>query len=171
MASAKKLVTDPFSDNNPITVQALGVCSALAVTVSLQPAVVMTLALTFVVTASNLIISLLRKVIPGGIRMIVEMAIIASLVIVADQLLKAYLYDVSKELSVFVGLIITNCIVMGRAEAFALQNPPKASLLDGLGNGVGYGIILISVAAIREFLDLEQFMELKFYPKHIWVMA
>ena len=165
MASAKKLVTDPFSDNNPITVQALGVCSALAVTVSLQPAVVMTLALTFVVTASNLIISLLRKVIPGGIRMIVEMAIIASLVIVADQLLKAYLYDVRKELSVFVGLIITNCIVMGRAEAFALQNPPKASLLDGLGNGVGYGIILISVAAIREFFGFGTIYGIKILPE------
>ena len=130
----------------------------------------MTLALTFVVTASNLIISLLRKVIPGGIRMIVEMAVIASLVIVTDQLLKAYLFDVSKQLSVFVGLIITNCIVMGRTEAFALQNPPKASLLDGLGNGVGYGIILISVAAVREFLDSELSTGSKFYRKRIWVM-
>lgn len=165
MASAKKLVTDPFSDNNPITVQALGVCSALAVTVSLQPAIVMTLALTFVVTASNLIISLLRKVIPSGIRMIVEMAVIASLVIVTDQLLKAYLFDISKQLSVFVGLIITNCIVMGRAEAFALQNPPKASLLDGLGNGVGYGIILISVAAVREFFGFGTLYGFKILPE------
>lgn len=152
MPSNKKILTDPFSDNNPISVAALGVCSALAVTVKLDTAVVMTLALTFVVTSSNLIISLLRKVIPGGIRMIVEMAIIASLVIIADQLLKAYLFDLSKQLSVFVGLIITNCIVMGRAEAFALQNGPKASILDGLGNGIGYGWILIAVAGVREFL-------------------
>lgn len=152
MASPKKLLMDPFSDNNPITVQVLGICSALAVTVKLETAVVMALALTSVVTLSNVVISLLRNVIPSGIRMIVEMAVIASLVIIADQLLRAYLFDISKQLSVFVGLIITNCIVMGRAEAFALQNPPKESLIDGLGNGIGYGIILIAVAAIRELL-------------------
>ncbi|HEY5621020.1 MAG TPA: NADH:ubiquinone reductase (Na(+)-transporting) subunit D [Pontiella sp.] len=152
MGASKKLLMDPFSDNNPITVQVLGICSALAVTVKLDTAIVMTLALTSVVTLSNLVISLLRNVIPSGIRMIVEMAVIASLVIIADQLLKAYLFDISKQLSVFVGLIITNCIVMGRAEAFALQNPPKASLLDGLGNGIGYGIILIAVAGIRELV-------------------
>ena len=150
MASNKKILFDPFSDNNPISVAALGVCSALAVTVKLETAVVMTLALTFVVTGSNLIVSLLRKHIPGGIRMIVEMSIIASLVIAVDQLLQAYLFDLSKQLSVFVGLIITNCIVMGRAEAFALQNGPKESILDGLGNGVGYGWILIAVAGVRE---------------------
>ena len=146
MAAAKKLLMDPFSDNNPITVQVLGICSALAVTVKVDTAIVMTLALTSVVTLSNLVISLLRNVIPSGIRMIVEMAVIATLVIIADQLLQAFLFDISKQLSVFVGLIITNCIVMGRAEAFALQNPPGASLLDGLGNGLGYGIILIAVA-------------------------
>jgi Na+-transporting NADH:ubiquinone oxidoreductase subunit D len=152
MGAAKKLLMDPFSDNNPITVQVLGICSALAVTVKVETAIVMTLALTAVVTLSNMVISLLRNVIPNGIRMIVEMAVIASLVIIADQLLRAYLFDISKQLSVFVGLIITNCIVMGRAEAFALQNPPGASLLDGLGNGLGYGIVLIAVASIREVL-------------------
>jgi len=151
-SASKKMLMDPFSDNNPITVQVLGICSALAVTVKLDTAVVMTLALTSVVTLSNVVISLLRNIIPPGIRMIVEMAVIASLVIIADQLLKAFLFDISKQLSVFVGLIITNCIVMGRAEAFALQNPPGASFLDGFGNGIGYGIILIAVAAIREFL-------------------
>ncbi|QBG47032.1 NADH:ubiquinone reductase (Na(+)-transporting) subunit D [Verrucomicrobia bacterium S94] len=151
-SAAKKILMDPFSDNNPITVQVLGICSALAVTVKLDTAIVMTLALTSVVSLSNLVISLLRNVIPAGIRMIVEMAVIASLVIIADQLLKAYLFDISKQLSVFVGLIITNCIVMGRAEAFALQNGPKESLLDGLGNGLGYGIILITVAALRELI-------------------
>ena len=151
-SAAKKLLMDPFSDNNPVTIQVLGICSALAVTVKVDTAIVMTLALTSVVTLSNFVISLLRNVIPSGIRMIVEMAVIATLVIIADQLLRAYLYDISKQLSVFVGLIITNCIVMGRAEAFALQNPPKESLLDGLGNGLGYGIVLITVASIREIL-------------------
>jgi Na+-transporting NADH:ubiquinone oxidoreductase subunit D len=165
MASAKKLLMDPFSDNNPITVQVLGICSALAVTVKVDTAVVMTLALTSVVTLSNLLISLLRNVIPSGIRMIVEMAIIATLVIIADQLLQAYLFDISKQLSVFVGLIITNCIVMGRAEAFALQNPPGASLLDGLGNGLGYGIILIAVASLREFLGFGSWFGLKILPE------
>ncbi len=164
MASSKKLLMDPFSDNNPITVQVLGICSALAVTVKVDTAIVMTLALTAVVTLSNFVISLLRNVIPGGIRMIVEMAVIATLVIIADQLLQAYLFDISKQLSVFVGLIITNCIVMGRAEAFALQNPPGASLLDGLGNGLGYGIILIAVASIREFLGFGSWLGFKILP-------
>ena len=161
---------DPFSDNNPISVAALGVCSALAVTVKLETAVVMTLALTFVVTLSNLIISLLRKHIPGGIRMIVEMSIIASLVIVADQLLQAYLFDLSKQLSVFVGLIITNCIVMGRAEAFALQNGPKESILDGLGNGIGYGWILIAVAAVRELFGFGELFGFKIF-NHDWLIG
>jgi Na+-transporting NADH:ubiquinone oxidoreductase subunit D len=165
MAVAKKLLMDPFSDNNPITVQVLGICSALAVTVKIDTAIVMTLALTSVVTLSNLVISLLRNVIPSGIRMIVEMAIIASLVIIADQLLKAYMFDISKQLSVFVGLIITNCIVMGRAEAFALQNPPWPSLLDGLGNGIGYGIILIAVATIREFLGFGSLLNFRVLPE------
>ena len=129
MASAKKLLSDPFLDNNPITVQVLGICSALAVTVQVNTAIVMAIALTAVVTLSNLMISLLRNVIPNTIRMIVEMAVIATLVIIADQLLKAFFFDISKQLSVFVGLIITNCIVMGRAEAFALQNPPELHCL------------------------------------------
>jgi Na+-transporting NADH:ubiquinone oxidoreductase subunit D len=166
MASqAKKLLMDPFSDNNPITVQVLGICSALAVTVKVDTAIVMTLALTAVVSLSNFVISLLRHVIPSGIRMIVEMAVIASLVIVADQLLRAFLFDISKQLSVFVGLIITNCIVMGRAEAFALQNPPKESLLDGLGNGLGYGIILIAVASIREILGFGKWLGFSVLPE------
>ena len=170
MPSNKKILFDPFSDNNPISVAALGVCSALAVTVKLETAVVMTLALPFVVTLSNLIISLLRKHIPGGIRMIVEMSIIASLVIVADQLLQAYLFDLSKQLSVFVGLIITNCIVMGRAEAFALQNGPKESILDGLGNGIGYGWILIAVAAVRELFGFGELFGFKIF-NHDWLIG
>ncbi|MDF7799173.1 NADH:ubiquinone reductase (Na(+)-transporting) subunit D [Pontiellaceae bacterium B1224] len=157
-SAAKKLLMDPFSDNNPITIQVLGICSALAVTVKVDTAIVMTLALTAVVSLSNFVISLMRNVIPSGIRMIVEMAVIATLVIIADQLLRAFLFDISKQLSVFVGLIITNCIVMGRAEAFALQNPPKASLLDGLGNGLGYGIVLIAVASIREILGFGKWL-------------
>ncbi|MDF7809335.1 NADH:ubiquinone reductase (Na(+)-transporting) subunit D [Pontiellaceae bacterium B12219] len=157
-SAAKKLLMDPFSDNNPITIQVLGICSALAVTVKVDTAIVMTLALTAVVSLSNFVISLMRNVIPSGIRMIVEMAVIATLVIIADQLLRAFLFDISKQLSVFVGLIITNCIVMGRAEAFALQNPPKDSFLDGLGNGLGYGIVLIAVASIREILGFGKWL-------------
>ena len=137
MANVKKIIMDPLSDNNPITVQMLGICSALAVTVQLKTAFTMSIAVTAVLSCSNLIISLLRNVIPPKIRMIVEMVVIASLVIVVDQILQAFAYEVSKELSVFVGLIITNCIVMGRAEAFAMSNPPKESFLDGIGNGLG----------------------------------
>ncbi len=150
MAKTKDILLDPLSDNNPITIQILGICSALAVTVKMDTAAVMCIALTAVLTLSNFIISLLRKVTPSRIRMIVEMAVIASLVIVADQFLRAFLFDVSRQLSVFVGLIITNCIVMGRAEAYALQNPPGPSMLDGLGNGLGYGLILMLVATGRE---------------------
>ncbi len=150
MAKMRKIVTDPLVDNNPVTWQVLGVCSALAVTTQVKTAIVMSLALTIVLCCSNVAISLLRKMIPNKIRMIVELCVIATLVILADQILKAFMYDVSKQLSVFVGLIITNCIVMGRAEAYALQNPPLKSLLDGLGNGLGYSIVLILVAAIRE---------------------
>jgi Na+-transporting NADH:ubiquinone oxidoreductase subunit D len=148
----KQIIVDPLSDNNPITIQILGICSALAVTVKMETAAVMALALTTVVACSNLAISLMRKIIPARIRMIVEMCVIASLVIIADQFLRAYLFDVSRQLSVFVGLIITNCIVMGRAEAFALQNPPWHSFLDGIGNGLGYSIILLLVGSIREIL-------------------
>lgn len=152
MSKTKAIILDPLSDNNPITIQVLGICSALAVTVKMETAIVMCVALTVVLTLSNTVISLLRTVIPSQIRMIVEMSVIASLVVLTDQVLKAYLYDISTQLSVFVGLIITNCIVMGRAEAFALQNPPYLSFLDGLGNALGYSAILIIVASIREVL-------------------
>ena len=147
-----KLLKDPLNDNNPITVQVLGICSALAVTVQLKPAIVMAISVTLVVAASNFIVSLLRNLIPNRIRIIVQLVIVAALVILVDLTLKAYAYDVSKQLSVFVGLIITNCIVMGRLEAFALANKPWKSLLDGLGNGAGYGFILVVVSFVREFL-------------------
>ncbi|MDX5595547.1 NADH:ubiquinone reductase (Na(+)-transporting) subunit D [Pseudovibrio sp. SPO723] len=148
--SKKKMLLDPLVDNNPITLQVLGICSALAVTSSLQVALVMSLAVTSVVALSNFSISLIRNQIPSSIRIIVQMVIIASLVILVDQILKAYLYEISKTLSVFVGLIITNCIVMGRAEAFAMKNPPIPSLIDGLGNGLGYSLILLLVGFVRE---------------------
>ena len=141
-----------MSDNNPITLQVLGICSALAVTVQVNTALVMSLAVIAVLAISNVAISLLRNLIPSKIRIIVELAVVATLVILVDQVLKAYLYDISKKLSVFVGLIITNCIILGRAEAFALQNKPWPSFLDGLGNGLGYAAILIIVAIGREFL-------------------
>ena len=147
-----KLLSDPMNDNNPISVQVLGICSALAITVQLKPAIVMAIAVVFVTTFSNLIVSLLRNLIPGRIRIIVQLMVVAALVILVDQILKAYAYDVSKELSVFVGLIITNCIIMGRLEAFALANKPWRSILDGLGNGAGYGAILIVIAFFRELL-------------------
>lgn len=146
----KSQLVDPLIDNNPITLQVLGICSALAVTSSLNVAFVMALAVTLVTGFSSMFISMLRNQIPGSIRIIVQMVIIASLVIVVDQLLKAYAYEISKTLSVFVGLIITNCIVMGRAEAFAMKNPPVDSFIDGIGNGLGYGAILMTVGVIRE---------------------
>ncbi|MDO5054262.1 NADH:ubiquinone reductase (Na(+)-transporting) subunit D [Pasteurella oralis] len=155
MADTKKLkglLLSPIMDNNPIALQILGICSALAVTTKLETAVVMTLAVTFVTAFSNLFISLIRNYIPNSVRIIVQMAIIASLVILVDQILRAYAYGLSKQLSVFVGLIITNCIVMGRAEAFAMKSRPLESLVDGIGNGLGYGAILISVAFIRELI-------------------
>lgn len=144
------LIKLPFSKNNPITVQVLGVCSCLAVTAQLKPAVVMALSVTVVVMLANLIISLMRNTIPPRIRIIVQLVVVSMLVVLVDQVLKAYLYDVSKQLSVFVGLIITNCIVMGRLEAFAMTNKPWPSLLDGLGNGLGYSVILIALGFIRE---------------------
>jgi len=147
-----KAFSEPLIKSNPVFIQMLGICSALAVTVQLKTAIVMALSLTFVLAFSNLIISMLRKVIPRNIRMIVELSVIATLVILADEVLRAFLYDISKQLSVFVGLIITNCIVMGRAETFALGNPPGLSFLDGLGNGAGYGSVLVAVAFIRELL-------------------
>ena len=151
MAQTKRdLLVDPMVDNNPITLQVLGICSALAVTSSMQVSFVMALAVTFVTAFSSMFISMLRNHIPGSIRIIVQMVIIASLVIVVDQILKAYAYQISKTLSVFVGLIITNCIVMGRAEAFAMKNPPIPSFIDGIGNGLGYGLILMLVGFVRE---------------------
>ncbi|MCP4092619.1 MAG: NADH:ubiquinone reductase (Na(+)-transporting) subunit D [Planctomycetes bacterium] len=148
----KEVLLGPIHFQNPITLHVLGICSALAVTTKLETALVMSAALTFVLVGSNVVISLLRNKIPGSIRVITQLAIIASLVIVADQVMKAYLFGVSKQLSVFVGLIITNCIVMGRAEAFAMANPPFKSFLDGLGNSMGYAAILIIVAGLRELL-------------------
>jgi Na+-transporting NADH:ubiquinone oxidoreductase subunit D len=154
MFSAKnlKLFTAPLSKDNPITVQVLGICSALAVTVKLKPAIVMAISVTIVTAFSNLVIAALRQYIPDRIRIIVQLVVIATMVIIVDQILKAYAFDVSKQLSVFVGLIITNCILMGRLEAFAMANKPWPSFIDGLGNGAGYGIILIIVAFFRELL-------------------
>jgi len=149
---AFKVFFTPIWESNPVSGQILGICSALAVTVQLKTAIVMSLALTFVLAFSNLSVSLIRKLIPRNIRIIVELTIIATLVICADQVLKAFLYDISKQLSIFVGLIITNCIILGRAETYALGNPPVLSMLDGIGNGLGYSQILITVAAIRELL-------------------
>ncbi len=148
----RKLISDPLNDNNPITVQVLGVCSALAITVQLKPAIVMALSVLAVLSVANVIISLLRNLIPSRIRIIVQLMVIAALVILVDEVLEAYVYDVSKELSVFVGLIITNCIIMGRLEAFGMANGPWKSFLDGLGNAFGYGWILIVVAFFRELL-------------------
>ncbi|NOQ81545.1 MAG: NADH:ubiquinone reductase (Na(+)-transporting) subunit D [Methylophaga sp.] len=148
----KAAVYDPLIDNNPITLQVLGVCSALAVTTNMMAALIMSIALTTVTAFSSAIISSIRNHIPSSIRIIVQMTIIASLVIIVDQLLKAYAYEASKQLSVFVGLIITNCIVLGRAEAYAMKNPPAMSFLDGIGNGLGYSLILMAVAFFRELL-------------------
>lgn len=150
MATPREVLVDPLFNNNPIALQVLGICSALAVTVNMSTTVVMCLAVIFVTTLSNVGVSLVRNRVPTNIRIIVQMTIIASLVIVVDQVLQAYAYDISKSLSVFVGLIITNCIVMGRAEAFAMQNGPWLSALDGLGNALGYSVILLGVALIRE---------------------
>ena len=151
-SSAKHVLFDPLFENNPIALQVLGICSALAVTTKLETSIVMAGAVTFVVAFSNLFVSMLRNHIPSAIRIIVQLTIIASLVIVIDQILKAYLFGISKQLSVFVGLIITNCIVMGRAEGYAMQNPPLLSFIDGIGNGLGYSAILLVTAVIRELL-------------------
>ena len=149
---SKNTIVDPLMANNPIGLQVLGICSALAVTLRIDTAVVMTLAVITVLSISNTVISLLRSMIPSKVRIIVQLSIIASMVILTDLILQAYMYDISKELTVFVSLIITNCIIMGRAEAFAMQNGPWKSFLDGLGNGMGYGLILIAVAFFRELL-------------------
>ena len=150
--SPRDVLVDPIFNNNPIALQVLGICSALAVTTKMDTALVMTAAVVAVLIASNFFISALRNHIPTNIRIIVQLTIIASLVIVVDEVLKAYLFEISQQLSVFVGLIITNCIIMGRAEAYAMQNPPGLSVVDGLGNGLGYGAILIGTAAVREVL-------------------
>jgi len=167
----KKLLSDPLDDNNPITVQVLGICSALAITVQLKPAIVMTMSVIFVMAASNVIISILRNLIPNRIRIIVFLVVISSLVALVDQFLKAYAYDVSKELSIFIGLIVTNCIVMGRLEAFALGNGVWKSFLDGIGNAIGYGIILILVAFFRELLGSGNLMGYQVIPDFIYEMG
>lgn len=160
----KKVLFDPIINNNPITLQVLGICSALAVTSKMETAVVMSLAVTLVVAFADLAISAIRNTIPSSIRIIVEMTIIASLVIVADQVIRAYFFEISKQLSVYVGLIITNCILMGRAEAYALQNPPWQSFLDGIGNGLGYSFVLLSVATVREILGAGKFFGMSVLP-------
>lgn len=167
----KKILKDPLWDNNPITFQILGICSALAVTVQMKTAIVMSIALTFVLVISNVVISLLREYIPSKIRIIVQLSVIATLVIVVDQILKAYLFAISKQLSVFVGLIITNCIVMGRAEGFAMANPPKKSFYDGLSNGLGYSFVLIIVAAIRELTGSGSLMGVPVVPEALYRMG
>jgi Na+-transporting NADH:ubiquinone oxidoreductase subunit D len=150
MSKPREVLLDPLIDNNPIGLQVLGICSALAVTTKLETAVVMSAAVLFVLVGSTVTVSLLRKLIPSSVRIITQLTIIASLVMIADEVLKAYLYDISLQLSVFVGLIITNCIIMGRCEAFAMQNGPWASFLDAVGNSAGYGLVLLLVAALRE---------------------
>lgn len=164
MDSVKDTLTTPIFKNNPIALQILGICSALAVTSSLQVTMVMCVALTAVCAFSNLGVSLIRNHVPGSIRIIVQMVIIASLVIVVDQVLKAYAYATSKQLSVFVGLIITNCIVMGRAEAYAMKNPPLPSFIDGVGNGLGYSVVLIAVAVVRELFGTGKLYGIEILP-------
>ena len=167
----RKLLKDPLDDNNPITVQVLGICSALAITVQLKPAVVMTISVIFVMACSNVIISILRNLIPNRIRIIVFLVVISSLVALVDQFLKAYAYDVSKELSIFIGLIVTNCIVMGRLEAFALGNGVWKSFLDGVGNAFGYGFILIAVAFFRELLGSGNLWGISVIPDFVYEMG
>ncbi len=161
----RKLITDPLNDDNPITVQVLGICSALAVTVKLKPSIVMSLSVVAVMIFANLIISLIRNLVPNRVRIIVQLVVVAFLVILVDQILKAFVYDVSKQLSVFVGLIITNCIVMGRLEAFAMGNKPWPSILDGFGNGLGYAWILVAVAFFRELFGSGQLLGLQIVPE------
>lgn len=164
MSKAREALVDPLFDNNPIALQVLGICSALAVTTKLETSIVMAVAVICVLALSNLSVSMIRNYIPPSIRIIVQLTIIASLVIVTDQILKAYLFETSKQLSVFVGLIITNCIVMGRAEAYAMQNGPRLSLLDGIGNGLGYGLVLIVVGAIRELFGSGKLLGMSILP-------
>ncbi len=170
-AKNMKLLREPLNDSNPITVQVLGICSALAVTVQIKPALVMALSVMIVVSVSNVVISLLRETIPPRIRIIVQLTVIAAMVIIVDQVLKAYAFDVSKQLSVFVGLIITNCIIMGRVEAFAMGNKPWPSFLDGIGNAAGYGIILIIVAFFRELFGSGTIWGYKVIPGSFYEMG
>ncbi|MGY8946461.1 MAG: NADH:ubiquinone reductase (Na(+)-transporting) subunit D [Flavobacteriales bacterium] len=167
----RALLSDPMDDNNPITVQVLGICSALAITVQLKAAIVMSISVMAVMAASNVIISLLRDLIPNRIRIIVQLVVVAAMVILVDQVLRAYAYDVSKELSIFIGLIITNCIVMGRLEAFALGNGVWRSFLDGIGNATGYGWILILVAFFRELLGSGKLGGIQVIPDFIYEMG
>jgi Na+-transporting NADH:ubiquinone oxidoreductase subunit D len=167
----RKLLSDPMDDNNPITVQVLGICSALAITVQLKPALVMSVSVMVVMAASNVIISLLRNLIPNRIRIIVQLVVVASIVILDDQVLRAYAYDVSKELSIFIGLIITNCIVMGRLEAFALGHGVWKSFLDGIGNAAGYGFILVIVAFFRELLGSGKLLGFQVVPDALYEMG
>jgi Na+-transporting NADH:ubiquinone oxidoreductase subunit D len=166
-----KLLVNPLNNENPITVQVLGICSALAVTVQMKPAIVMALSVIVVTAFSNLIISFGRNTIPPRIRIIIQLVVVAFLVIVVDQILKAYVYDVSKKLSVFVGLIITNCIIMGRLEAFAMSNKPWESFLDGIGNGAGYGLILITLAFLRELLGSGSLMGYQLIPESFYELG
>ena len=167
----RALLTDPMDDNNPITVQVLGICSALAITVQLKPAIVMSISVMAVMGASNVIISLLRNLIPNRIRIIVQLVVVAAMVVLVDQILKAFAYDVYKELSIFIGLIITNCIVMGRLEAFALGNGVWKSFLDGIGNAAGYGFILIVVAFFRELLGSGKLLGYQVIPDAVYAMG
>jgi Na+-transporting NADH:ubiquinone oxidoreductase subunit D len=171
MSKINEMLKESTLAQNPILTQTLGVCSALAVTTQVQTAAVMAISLTVVVMLSNFIISALRNLIPSKIRMIVELIVIATLVILTDQVLKAFMYDVSKQLSVFVGLIITNCIVMGRAEAYALGNPPAMSLLDGFGSGLGYGAILLMVSTVREILGSGTWLGFQVVPQFLYDMG
>ena len=167
----RRLISDPFNDNNPITVQVLGICSALAITTQMRTAFVMAVSVTFVICCSNVVVSTIRRTIPPSIRMIVQLLVISSLVVLVDQFLKAFAYDVSRQLSVYVGLIITNCIIMGRLEAFAMSNRPWASFLDGLGNGVGYGAILIAVAFFRELFGAGTLFGIAVVPQFLYDMG
>ena len=164
----RTVLKDPLSDNNPITIQVLGICSALAVTTQVKPSLVMGIAVIFVLVFSNLIISLMRNLIPNNVRIIVQMTVVASLVVVVDQVLKAYAYDVSRQLSVFVALIITNCIIMGRLEAFAMTNKPWPSVLDALGNGLGYALVILAVGFCRELFGSGKIFGLQIVPQALY---
>ncbi len=168
-AKNMKLLTGPLDRDNPVTIQILGICSALAVTAQLKPALVMAISVTVVTAFANLIISMMRNGIPNRIRIIVQLVVVAALVIMVDQILRAYVYDVSKKLSVFVGLIITNCIIMGRLEAFALGNKPWPSFLDGLGNGMGYGLILVIIAFFREIFGSGTLLGMRIIPESLYI--